>query len=321
MVSWSITPVDVGSLIGVYEGAKDRRTRQMMLERDIAKEDREIELQSKLMSVYSRLYQPKGGGLASAGSGAVGSPAAPGSGLVASPEDRAQNQANIEAGLIANDGPPPPVAMRPDGSPPVVPPMGGPAAPTALVDPAQLPPRTDGVTLNQDALRELYTLDPKAAIEVQKNVFDMNAAQLKAVGEQGERLASAAFHLKSVPMDERPAELQAMAPMLAQMGIDPQMLSGADLSDRGLDRYLRIGQSYKDLASDDRAEREFGARQEDRRLDNARADAGLDIRRGALDLARGRESRVAAGGGKSGGGADVGGMSTDALIALANGGQ
>lgn len=315
-----IQTVDVGGLIGVYEGAKDRRMNQLLLQRKIAAEDRQIEREAKIAAAYKNLFSPqsKGGDPTSTGSGATASVGASGTGYANTrAEDEAAAEANGYRVGVPNmtGGPPPPVRMNEDGSVPVDIATG--TAPQTLVDPTQLAPRTDGMVINPDALRELYGLDPKAAFEIQKHVYDANAAQLKRMTENGERIASVAYHLMQVPAANRASELQAMAPMLAQSGIDASMLSQADLSDQGLQRYLRVGQSYKDLIKDDRDERDFAERKRHNQATEAAAQGNLEVRRGALGLARDKEGRVAKGA-TSG---DVTGLSTDALIRMATGGN
>lgn len=126
-------------------------------------------------------------------------------------------------------------------------------APTQLMDPAQLPPRTDGLQVNREALARLYQEDPEQAIEIQKIVYSADAEQTKRFQQSGEIMASAAFRLSQVPPEQRAAELQALAPQLQQLGVDPRMLAQADLSDAGLQRYQTIGRSIKDLISEDAA--------------------------------------------------------------------
>jgi hypothetical protein len=169
--------------------------------------------------------------------------------------------------------PPPPLAMNPDGSAPA---QGGPVAPAQVVDPSRLPPRTDGLRLNQDALRDLYRLDPESAIKVQQSVFNAGQAQFKSMRQAGETFASMAFHLRKLPQEQRAAELEAMAPTLMEMGVAPDMLQRADLSDTGLDRNIAIGRSIASLIDDDRADRRLEADVADDEADNKRADRNTE---------------------------------------------
>jgi hypothetical protein len=122
--------------------------------------------------------------------------------------------------------------------------------PGQLVDPAQLPPRTDGLALNPDALRELYAVDPDTAQQVQTMVYTANKQQFEAMQRNGEAMATVAWRLKQMPQEARAAELQAWAPQLQQMGLTPDMLAQADLSDAGLDRYYTSGRKLSELISE-----------------------------------------------------------------------
>lgn len=151
-------------------------------------------------------------------------------------------------------------------------PAAAPEATDQLVDPQRLPPRTDGLTLNQEALRELYRIDPESALQVQKSVFDADRAQFDAMRKNSDVIASAAFRLRQVPVEQRPAEFQAIAPMLAQMGVSAEQLGQVDLSDAGLDRYMVVGRAFKDILSDERADRRVDGYLDNLESDNERAD-------------------------------------------------
>jgi hypothetical protein len=122
--------------------------------------------------------------------------------------------------------------------------------PGQLVDPAQLPPRTDGLALNPDALRELYAVDPDTAKQVQDMVYTANKQQFEAMQRNGEAMATVAWRLKQMPQEDRAAEVQAWAPQLQQMGLTPEMLARADLSDAGLERYYIAGRKLSEVAAE-----------------------------------------------------------------------
>jgi hypothetical protein len=164
-------------------------------------------------------------------------------------------------------------------------------APT-LVPGQPMPPRTDGLTINHDALNELYAIDPQQAIQVQKMVYDADKQHLERVQSAGSAMAQAAYYLRSVPADQRAGELQRIAPQLLAQGVSQDALAQADVSDAGLDRAYKLGSSMKDLISQEAADRKFKADEADRARDNARQDAGLDVQRGNLALSRQREARV-----------------------------
>lgn len=152
---------------------------------------------------------------------------------------------------------------------------GGPAA---LVDPAQLPPRTDGLRINPQALRDLYALDPATAHQIQSAVYEADAQSFKAMQARGAAMASAAWHLKSVSPEDRTAELDRITPYLVQSGIPAELVQRAssDLSDTALDGVIATGRNIKDILVDDRQERRFAWDRQDDEADNARQDRNTD---------------------------------------------
>jgi hypothetical protein len=154
-----------------------------------------------------------------------------------------------------------------------------PGAPERLMDPAALAPRSDGMRLDPAALRELYALDPNAALEIQSSLYKADAETLKRTQAQGTAIASAAFHLQKMKnsdgtpdMAGRTAEFQAMAPMLVQMGVPAESLQSVDLTDQGLQRYGSLYRNLSDVIRDDRADRRLTADIADDEADNDRAD-------------------------------------------------
>lgn len=119
--------------------------------------------------------------------------------------------------------------------------------PQSLVDPSQLAPRTDGVQLNQDALRELYAVDPQTALQLQTSVYNANKQQLDQMQAYGEAGLGVVYRLKRLPAEQRAAELKASLPMLQSMGIDTAQLAQADLTDNGLSRYEAVFGKLADL--------------------------------------------------------------------------
>lgn len=111
-----------------------------------------------------------------------------------------------------------------------------------------LPPRTDGLSINMQALQQLYAIDPEGAAGIQKMVYDSNKQQLEQATQRGAAMAIAADALKSVSPGERQAEFQRRwAPFLAERGWPVELLQQADLSDQGLDGYYRQGMTLKDV--------------------------------------------------------------------------
>lgn len=169
-----------------------------------------------------------------------------------------------------------------------------------------LPPRTDGVTINQQALRELAASDPQAASQIQTFIYNSDKQGLERAAARGEAMAVAATNLGKVPPDQRAAAFEKWKPFLIERGYLPSQLARPDLSDNGLARYLAQGRKIESIISSNKDERDFAAQQAERTMDNVRADA-------ALGIARNRESRIGAG--KAGD--DMSGASTDALLSAA----
>lgn len=174
---------------------------------------------------------------------------------------------NALLGPVANQAPAPQVAQAMQSN-----------APADLVDPDSLPPRTDGLTINRDALRQLYAIDPERAVLIQRAVYDADEASFKQMQARGAAMASAAWHLKSVPAEARPQELERIAPLLVRSGIPAEMVQQAsgDLSDTALDGFIATGRSIKDILVDDRQERRFAWDMQDDEADNARQDRNTE---------------------------------------------
>lgn len=128
---------------------------------------------------------------------------------------------------------------------------GAASAPTSLVDPAQLPPRTDGLTLNPDALRELYAVDPATAIELQKSVYNLDKNKIEQMQKNADVTASLAYGLTQYPPEQRMSIAQSWAPQLQAAGIDPSKLTPADLTDDKLHGYIYQAQKVGDLIKAD----------------------------------------------------------------------
>jgi hypothetical protein len=187
------------------------------------------------------------------------------------------------------------------------------------VDPAALPPRTDGLKLNQDALRQLYVLDPDMAKGLQDMAFNADKKQFEAMARNGEVMATAAYDDQALAdAERRRAEVANLVPYLIQNGVPadlltPQALDQLDLSDAGLDRLITTGRKLGDVIKDDREDKKFAETIRHNKATEGVASGNLAVREGALGLAKGREGRIASGGGKSGG-SNTSGMSNDAIL-------
>lgn len=164
-------------------------------------------------------------------------------------------------------------------------------APEQLVDPAHLPARTDGMRLNQEALRQLYAEDPEAAHQIQTWAYSANKQQFEQAQQRGQIMGNVAFKLLRLPDAERADELRAYAPYLEQYGFTPETIGAADLSDAGLNRYLTMAQTYNSLVDDDRQERRLSADLDNMEADNARADRDTNDRMRDRELRRGLTAR------------------------------
>lgn len=147
------------------------------------------------------------------------------------------------------------------------------SAPTTLPGLEQdLPPRTDGIVINQQALRELYALDPQTAQQVQKFVYDADENALKQASARGEAMAVAAQALAKVPLEARGAELQKWAPFLVERGYGPQQLAAVtDLSDAALSRFFNQGRKIEQIVQSAEGDRNFSAQERERQLASERA--------------------------------------------------
>lgn len=231
MGPYNITQVDVPGLLAVAQGAQDRRLNQMLLQRKVQMEDRAQELNIKKQSVLASVFKTQG------------QPSSPASGP--------------PADLMAPYTSPPTSALA--GAPVDAPAPMAPAAPQSLVDPSSLPPRTDGMSLNPEAMKALYQIDPDMAEKLQSSVFNANKEQLGEIQRQGGVMASAAFDLKKVPVDQRAGEVAKLVPWLRSQGVpesalSPQALANMPLDDRSLDRMIITGRSLSDVIRDERAD-------------------------------------------------------------------
>lgn len=280
---YGIEQVDIPSLLGMHQQMKRQRVADLMAAREYEMKAKEAERQDRKDQVLARIFM-KGGDQASGGTGAVTQPPA------------------SDAPVASRTVPPTAPQSIPDGLTPdqdaairqglgeerykawkarnAAPIEDSQASDVAEVHPLDaheigqpLPPRTDGLSVNMDALRELYALDPKGAADIQKLVYDSNKQQLEAAQVRGEAMAVAATSLRALPMGQRQAEFQRnWAPYLIERGYEPDMLRQADLSDGGLDRYYRQGRSIEKIVASAENERDFRLRQENQAADNARAD-------------------------------------------------
>ncbi|MBS87140.1 hypothetical protein [Sphingobium sp.] len=279
---FGIEQVDIPSMLGMHQQMKRQRIADLMQAREYEMKAKDAERQDRKDEVLARLFMK--GGDQNKPAGGVTPPVAD------TPPDivpQAEAPARVPENYIDPAGA---AAMRSS--------MGDadyeawkakhgvteydPSSAAAALEPARpqlpaldqpLPPRTDGLAVNMDALRELYAIDPQGAAQIQRLVHDSDKQQLEKAQARGEAMAVAATSLRNLPAGQRQAEFQRnWAPYLIERGYDPAMLQQADLSDDGLERYYRQGRSIEKIVSSAEGERDYRLRAANQEIDNARAD-------------------------------------------------
>jgi hypothetical protein len=156
-------------------------------------------------------------------------------------------------------------------------------APATLLQPQTLPPRTDGLRVNPEAMAELYAADPASAFEIQTHIFNADKHAAERLRDRGLMLGTAAHRLGTIraadggeDIEGRRRELAGMAPLLSEMGITPEQMQRLDLSDVGLARHTTVYRSLADVIKDERADRRLSWDREDDEADNDRADRNID---------------------------------------------
>jgi len=221
---YGIEQVDIPSLLNMHQGMKRQRIADLMQAREYELKVKQQEREDRKDQTLARIFT-KGGGQVSGAPGAATQ--TPVSAAPAQPP-----ASNVELPPVADTSQlaPHPLDNHAPGDP--------------------LPARTDGLSINMDALRELYAIDPQQAMLIQKTIYDSDKQQLEQATARGEAMAVAADALKAVPQGERQAQFQSRwAPFLAGRGYTADMLSQADLSDQGLDAYYKQGQTLAQVVT------------------------------------------------------------------------
>lgn len=206
--------------------------------------------------------------------------------------DRADKRTALLAKIYGAGDPdasPATVTSSPQSPGAPVPPSGAAPGEPASPAPPVAPVRSDGLRVNQQALNELFAIDPETALQVREWSQEADKEQLTRIQQHGEVIAQAAFPLQRIPAgSQRQAAFQAMIPDLRARGFSEQELAQVDLSDQGITRYLTMGQSLADLITQAREDRKEA--RDDKRLGLESQRVGIAA--GGLDLARKREGRV-----------------------------
>lgn len=268
---YGIEQVDVGGLLNMHAGLKSQRLKDLYMARELEMKERTQQREEQRMGALAKVFQPSEGAATpnapSATSGVQtvpsAAPAQPlsqdeGNAIIAR-ASQAKTITPVEADRVRRSlGPQGTAAydkwMADNGI--TIEGQGGPEAASPALPPLDqdLPARTDGMKINQEALRELYALDPDMAQKIQKAVYDADEQSLKAMTRRGEAMANVAMRLQSVPASERPAELQRWGQYLVDSGLPAQALQQADLTDAGLSRYVQQGRKIENIISDERTD-------------------------------------------------------------------
>lgn len=274
---FGIDQVNIPALLGLHQQTKQQSLENMYRAEQIARQRRQDEQQEMRRQLIGRVFSGK------AGTPPISSPTPTAPALTpAVDDDLDQYMPGVEAGTLANGQP---VGTVGAGSPAI-------AAPETLVDPADLPARTDGISINQGALRQLYAVDPEAAMSIQKTVFDMDEATAKRIANRGSVMAQVAGSLIDVPQGMRAAAFRERVPELIALGFTPEQLNQTDLSDQGLNRYFSAGKSMEQLITARKDERDYNFKVSDAERRDANEKARIGIAGANLNLAREREGRI-----------------------------
>lgn len=290
---------DMGAVLNAYTAGRQNRQQQMLLQRQIAREDKQIEREDKIRSVYARLKnpQPKGGDQPAAApvTPSIAAPYSepvvetPRTGVAGRPIDRTYPQGSP---LSADVFKPPVLAQQ----------SQQPAEATRQPHPSFTnDPPPSWLAENESLINELMALDPKEAFGLREQLSKMDDQQLEKVAMRNAELAKAAMHLSSFGSPQaQQAELQRIAPSLMAHGITPQEIQNFELTPQNLQWVQVEAMDLDKIIAREKDDRTFNETVRHNRATESNAAAGVEVRRGALGLAQKRESRIGAGG--SGGG-------------------
>lgn len=219
---YGITEIDVPGALNALEAARSNRIRQMLLQRQIAQQERELEAQRGVRAAIQRYT---GGGDAGAASSASPS---------ASP---APTPSMGDA-----------VSMYGGGAPAT--PTAAPALPAAT--PPVAPPAGQGDISRLTT--ELLAIDPEHAPQIIGAFRQMDEAQFQAAQRRNQVLARAAYSLLAIPDPAaRSAEFQRIAPDLIQNGgVTRQQLAGFELTEQNLHHVINQARDVEKLAEEAR---------------------------------------------------------------------
>jgi hypothetical protein len=115
---------------------------------------------------------------------------------------------------------------------------GGQNAPNAPV----AAPRGPSAADREKLFANLMAIDQQAAVNVMDTFSKMDKAQLQQAAQTNLQLAQHATGYKMLPYEQRKAAIQRDAPMLQQLGLQPDQVAGFDPTDQNLNQI--IAQSF-----------------------------------------------------------------------------
>lgn len=292
---------DMGGILNAYTAGQQNRTQQMLLQRQIKREDQQIERDDAIRSVYARIQRPQSkGGDPTAAAPSITAPYSapavetPRTGVEGRPIDR-----NYPQGSPLSPEPfkQPTIAEQPTRQP----------HPSFTAD-----PHPSWLASNEDLINQMMALDPKEAFGLRETLSKLDDQQLEKIATRNAAVAKAAMHLSSFGSPQaQQAELQRISPFLIEQGVKPEEIQNFELTPQNLQWLQMEGMDLDKIIVREREDRQFAETQRHNRATEGNAAAGIEVRRGALNLAQKREGRIGSGGG--------GGSSNDDLNYLIGG--
>lgn len=107
--------------------------------------------------------------------------------------------------------------------------------------------RAGGMAAGGDLSGAAKTALQGGDIDFATKIGNLSKEQRSQAAAEARALAAAASRVKTLPLEQRGAALQQMAPALAQHGLTADEIGAADLSDEGIAGYMRTAQTILDL--------------------------------------------------------------------------